>query len=212
MSVLGPLSLSSCMSMGSMRDCLASSIAFSAVPPMPMPSMPGGHQPAPMVGTVLRTQSTTESDGLSMTNLDFASEPPPLAATVTSTVEPGTRATSTTEGVLSTVFLRLKAGSRRMEPRSLLSGLSQARADAFVADLLERERGGLAVGVDDVAVHADLEEDGDDAGVLADGAMTFGAHARVDEDLGHGVFGGGGLLEVVGRGRGFRCSRWGGRS
>ena len=74
------------MSMGSISDCLASSIAFSAVPPMPMPSIPGGHQPAPMVGTVFSTHSTTESDGLSMTNFDFASEPPPLAATVTSTV------------------------------------------------------------------------------------------------------------------------------
>ena len=34
------------------------------VPPMPMPSMPGGHQPAPIVGTVFNTQSTIESDGL----------------------------------------------------------------------------------------------------------------------------------------------------
>ena len=39
-----------------------------------------------MVGTAFRTQSTMESDGLSMANLDFASDPPPLAATVTSTV------------------------------------------------------------------------------------------------------------------------------
>ena len=61
-------------------------MAFSAVPPMPMPSMPGGHQPAPMVGTVFSTHSTTESEGLSMANFDLASEPPPLAATVISTV------------------------------------------------------------------------------------------------------------------------------
>ena len=46
-------------------------IAFSAVPPMPMPSIPGGHQPAPIVGTVLSTQSTMESEGLSMANLRF---------------------------------------------------------------------------------------------------------------------------------------------
>ena len=52
---------SSCMSIGSISASLASSIAFSAVPPMPMPSMPGGHQPAPIVGTVLSTQSTIES-------------------------------------------------------------------------------------------------------------------------------------------------------
>jgi hypothetical protein len=78
------------MSIGSISDSLASSIAFSAVPPMPMPSMPGGHQPAPMVGTVLSTQSTMESDGLSMTNLDLFSEPPPLAATDHLDVSPGT--------------------------------------------------------------------------------------------------------------------------
>src|ERR1039458_596586 len=76
--------MSSCMSMGSMSDSLARVMAFSAVPPMPMPNMPGGHQPAPMVGTVLRTQSVMESDGLSMANLDLASEPPPLEATVMS--------------------------------------------------------------------------------------------------------------------------------
>ena len=52
---------SSCMSIGSISASLASSIAFSAVPPMPMPSMPGGHQPAPIVGTVFSTQSTIES-------------------------------------------------------------------------------------------------------------------------------------------------------
>ena len=78
------------MSIGSISTSLASSIAFSAVPPTPMPSMPGGHQPAPMVGTVLSTQSTTESDGFSITNFDLFSEPPPFAATVTSTSSPGT--------------------------------------------------------------------------------------------------------------------------
>ena len=49
-------------------------------------------------------------------------------------------------------------------------------------------------------VHADFDEDGDDAGVLADGAMALGAHAGVDEDLRHGVFGGGGLFALVGAG------------
>jgi hypothetical protein len=38
-----------------------------------------------MVGTVLSTHSTIESEGLSMANLDLASEPPPLAAQITST-------------------------------------------------------------------------------------------------------------------------------
>ncbi|MNR34799.1 hypothetical protein D3C85_1526010 [compost metagenome] len=78
------------MSMDSINTSLAITAAFSAVPPMPMPSMPGGHQPAPMVGTVFSTQSTMESDGLSMAIFDLFSEPPPLAATSTSTVLPGT--------------------------------------------------------------------------------------------------------------------------
>src|SRR6201999_3370167 len=49
-------------------------------------------------------------------------------------------------------------------------------------------------------LHAELDECGDDTGVLADGAMAFGAHAGVDEDLGHGVSGRGGLFELVGAG------------
>ncbi len=89
MSVAAPRGLSSAMSMSPISDSLASSIAFSAVPPMPMPSMPGGHQPAPILGSFSSTQSTTLSDGLSIANLDLFSEPPPLAATVTSTVFAG---------------------------------------------------------------------------------------------------------------------------
>ena len=118
----GPRAISSCMSIGSISDSLASTAAFSAVPPMPMPSMPGGHQPAPIVGTVLSTQSTIESDGLSMTILLLFSEPPPLAATVISTVLPGTIVWWMTAGVLSLVLTRLPAGSARMLARSLLSG------------------------------------------------------------------------------------------
>ena len=78
------------MSMGSISASFARSIAFSALPPTPMPSMPGGHQPAPIVGTVFSTQSTIESDGFSITNFDLFSEPPPFAAIFTSTVLPGT--------------------------------------------------------------------------------------------------------------------------
>lgn len=69
---------------GASRDSLAKSMAFSAVPPMPSPRTPGGHQPAPMAGTVFNTQSTMLSDGFNITNLDLFSEPPPLAATATS--------------------------------------------------------------------------------------------------------------------------------
>ena len=68
------------------------------------------------------TQSTIESDGLSITNLLLFSEPPPLAATVTSTVSPGTTVMCTTAGVLSFVFLRSKCGSATTEARSMLSG------------------------------------------------------------------------------------------
>ena len=75
-----------------------------------------------MVGTVFSTQSTTESEGLSMTNLLLASEPPPLAATITSTVLPDTTLMLTTAGVLSRVLLRLPAGSASTEARNLLSG------------------------------------------------------------------------------------------
>src|SRR5216110_1136229 len=67
----GPRALSSAMSIGSISASFAITIAFSAVPPMPMPSMPGGHQPAPIVGTVFSTQSAIESDGLSIANIDF---------------------------------------------------------------------------------------------------------------------------------------------
>ena len=73
------------MSIGPISDFLASSMAFSALPPMPTPSIPGGHQPAPISGTISSTQSATESDGFSIANMDLFSEPPPLAATVIST-------------------------------------------------------------------------------------------------------------------------------
>ena len=89
---------------------------------MPMPSIPGGHQPAPIVGTVFSTQSTIESDGFSIANFALFSDPPPLAAIVTSTVSPGTSSTWTTAGVLSRVFLRPNSGSATIEARSVLSG------------------------------------------------------------------------------------------
>jgi hypothetical protein len=115
------------MSMLSISASLASSIAFSALPPMPMPSMPGGHQPAPIVGTVFTTQSTIESDGFSIANFDLFSLPPPFAAMRTSTVSPGTRSKCTTAGVLSLVLRRLPAGSSRIDARSRLSGWLYAR-------------------------------------------------------------------------------------
>ena len=90
MRVLGPRAISSWISTGPINDSLASNMAFSGVPPIPIPKMPGGHQPAPIVGTVLTTQSTIESDGFSITILLLFSEPPPLAAQMTSTPSPST--------------------------------------------------------------------------------------------------------------------------
>src|SRR6267142_3751756 len=119
--------MSSPMSMGSISDFFANNMAFSALPPMPTPSMPGGHQPAPISGTISNTQSATESDGFSMANIDLFSEPPPFAATVISSVSPGANSVWITAGVLSRVLPRLNAGSETMDARSLLSGFRYAR-------------------------------------------------------------------------------------
>ena len=118
----GPRARNSWISTGAIRDSLASNMAFSAVPPIPMPKMPGGHQPAPMVGRVLATQSTILSEGFSMTNLDLFSEPPPFAATCTLKVLPGTRRVWITAGVLSLVFWRRPAGSSSIDALRVLSG------------------------------------------------------------------------------------------
>ena len=190
----GPRSASSWMSTGSIRERLASTAAFSAVPPMPMPSMPGGHQPAPIVGTVLTTQSTIESDGFSIASLDLFSEPPPLAAISISTVSPSTSSMWMTAGVLSPVFFRAPAGSARIDARSTLSGVRVGAPDALV-DHRRDVHAGLRL---PAHVHADAHERRHDAGVLADRAMAFGAHARVDEDLRHRVLGGLGLLALPG--------------
>ena len=65
---------------------------------------------------------SSESLGLSMANLLLFSEPPPLAATVMSTLSPGTISTCTTAGVLSLVFLRSNCGSATIDARSVFSG------------------------------------------------------------------------------------------
>ena len=178
--------------MGSISDSLASSMAFSEVPPMPMPRMPGGHQPAPMVGTVFSTHSTMESDGFSMANFDFASEPPPLAATITSTLSPGTmRHVHHRRSVVLGVPAR--PGRIGQDAGAQLVVLMQVgAAHAFVHHVFDTH------GRVPLDVHADLEEDGHDAGILADGPMAFGAHARVDQDLRHRVARRGRLLLLVG--------------
>ena len=50
---------------------------------------PAGTSRRPSSGTVSSTQSTMLVDGFSIANFDLFSEPPPLAATVTSTLSPG---------------------------------------------------------------------------------------------------------------------------
>ncbi len=119
--VFAPRARSSWMLMGSIIPHFAISIAFSGDPPMPSESNPGGHQSAPMVGTSARTQSTIESDGRRQANFDLFSEPPPFAATITSTSSPGTSSTCVTAGVLSPVLRRLPSGSASIEARSGLS-------------------------------------------------------------------------------------------
>src|SRR3546814_9087917 len=66
-------------------------------------------------------------------------------------------------------------------------------AHAFVDDLLG------AAGSVEAAVHAPLDEDGDDAGVLTDRPMPLGAHAAVRQYLRHRILGGGRHLAGIGR-------------
>ena len=50
-------------------------------------------------------------------------------------------------------------------------------------------------------LHTHVHEDHHAAGILAYGPMTLGAHARVQQDLGHGVFGGRRFFTLVGVGQ-----------
>jgi hypothetical protein len=51
-------------------------------------------------------------------------------------------------------------------------------------------------------VHTHLHEHRDDAGVLADRTLAFGAHAAVGEDLRNRILRGGALFELVGAAEG----------
>ena len=106
------------MSIGWFSTSLASSMAFSALPPTPMPIMPGGHQPLPRPAIVSTTHLTTSAPGLSVVKRALFSEPPPLAAMVSSIVRPGTSSTWTIAGVLSRVLTRENKGSATIEGRS----------------------------------------------------------------------------------------------
>src|SRR5690606_33366453 len=68
-------------------------------------------------------------------------------------------------------------------------------AHALVDGILERAGETLPA-----HVHAHFQEHGDDAGVLADRAVAFGAHARIDQDLRDRVLGRRRFLALVGGG------------
>ena len=120
-----------------------------------------------------------------MANLDLASEPPPLAAQMTSTWWPSTISKCTTAGVLSLVFCGRPPG-RPAPRRAAGCPGGVGAADAFVDHLLDAHRR-----IRPGDLHADLDEDHADASILADRAVAFGGHARVGQDLGDGVLGGG---------------------
>ena len=128
----------------------------------------------------------------------LASEPPPLAATVTSTVVALDQLHVDDGGRVVFGVVRAAGGVGLDRGAELVVGVEIGAAHAFVDHRLQvhdvRRRGFEA------NVHADFDEGVDDARVLADGAMALGAHAAVDEDLRHGVFGGGRLLALVGLG------------
>ncbi len=149
-----------------------------------------------MVGTVLSTQSTKLSLGLSMTILLLFSLPPPLAATVTSKVLPGTSSVKMTAGVLSPVFLRANCGSATTLARKRVVGVVVGAAHTFVDGVVQAA--GKAF---EAHAHAHFQKHIHDAGVLANRAVPCGAHLAVGQDLRNGVFGGGALFAFVSTGQ-----------
>ena len=65
-------------------------------------------------------------------------------------------------------------------------------AHTLVDHLIQRQ---LAVPLD---VHADVHKNRDNTGVLAQRPMALGAHARIDQNLGHGILRRLGLFPLVG--------------
>ena len=95
--------------------------------------------PRPSPGTTSSTQSATESDGFSMANMDLFSDPPPLAATVISTVSPGTNSVWITAGVLSRVLVRLQGRIGHDGGAQLVVGIEIGAPHALV-DHAPRDR------------------------------------------------------------------------
>jgi hypothetical protein len=82
-----------------------------------------------------------ESDGFSITNFDLFSEPPPFAATITSTLSPGTTVMWTTAGVLSLVFFRCARRVRQHRGAQLVVRVVVGAAHALVDHVLDAHRG-----------------------------------------------------------------------
>ena len=101
-------------------------------------------------------------------------------------------------GVVFGVFAG-SGGVSKQRGAELVDGIEVGAANTFVCHFLDIE-GLRARRTFKSNIHTHLDEDVDDAGVLADGTMSLGAHAAVDEDLRDGVLGGVGLLALVGLG------------
>ncbi len=86
-----------------------------------------------------------------------------------------------------------KGGIGQYRGAQLVFGVEIGTADAFIDHLLHRLRC-----VVETAVHAPFDEDIDDAGILADRTMPFGAHAAVRQDLRDRVLGRGRLFGRIG--------------
>ncbi|MCY1400498.1 hypothetical protein D9M71_155880 [compost metagenome] len=97
---------------------------------------------------------------------------------------------------------------RRGVVPGVLTGARRVGQDGGAQDVLRQVVGAAHAFVDHVVdahggavpahVHANADEHGDDTGVLADRAVAGGAHARVDQDLRHGIARGGRLFAQVG--------------
>ena len=103
---------------------LASSIAFSALPPTPSPIMPGGHQPAPSAGHRLDDPVDDASRRVEGREARLVFRAAALRRDRQLEVSPGTSSTWTIAGVLSRVLTRENSGSATIEARS---GLTSSR-------------------------------------------------------------------------------------
>ncbi len=142
---------------------------------------PAGTSPRPSCGTVFSTHSTIESDGFSIDELRLRLRAAALGRDVHINLVAG-HDRHVHHGRRIVLGVLARAGRIGQDAGAQLVVLVQiGAAHAFVHHVLD------AHGRVPLHVHADLQEDGHDAGVLADGAMAFGAHARVDQDLRDGV-------------------------